>query len=147
MMTDKPKAKAKPKAKEQKNYFSEKELRCKHSGEYFFDEDFLNLLNKIREECGFPLRITSGYRSEQHPTEARKIRFNKPAGSHNKGKAVDVGVTGEKALKLIEVAMNNGITRIGINQKGDSRFIHLDVCKQSDFPEIEHYPEVAIWSY
>ena len=67
-----------------------------------FDEDFLKTLNAIREECGFPFTITSGYRSPEHPIEARKIRLGKPAGAHSTGKAVDIAVKGEKAIKLID---------------------------------------------
>ncbi len=141
-MTDKPKAKAKPKAKD-KNYFTEKELKCKHTGEYVFDDDFLKTLNKIREECGFPFPISSGYRSPQHPIEQRKAQV----GTHTTGKAVDILCRGEDALKVISVAMKNGIQRIGVQQKGTGRFIHLDACTQSDFPDRENFPEIAIWSY
>ncbi len=148
-MTDKPKAKAKakPKAPEQKNYFSEKELRCRHSHEYKFDDDFLKLLNSMRDDCGFAFPITSGYRSETHPIEARKIQRGRVAGCPNTGKAVDIAVKGAKAQKVIESAVKHGITRIGVQQKGNNRFIHIDACKQSDFPDSENFPECAIWSY
>ena len=141
-MTDKPKAKAKAKPKA-KNYFTEKELKCKHTGEYVFDEDFLKTLNKIREECGFPFPISSGYRSPLHPIEQRKAQV----GTHTTGKAVDILCRGEDALKVISVAMKNGIQRIGVQQKGTGRFIHLDACTQSDFPDRENFPDIAIWSY
>lgn len=141
-MTDdtKPKAKAKPKSK-QKVYFTEKELKCKHTGEYKFDDDFLALLTKIRIECGFAFPITSGYRSEKHPIEARKIYNGGKAGAHSTGKAVDIQCAGEEAMKIIEVAIKHGIKRIGVAQKGNMRFIHIDSCTEEDgFP-------AAIWSY
>ena len=63
-------------------------------------------------------------------TDARSIlsrrRKSKP-GSHADGYAVDIGVRGEQALQVIRSAMEHGIKRIGVNQKGDGRFIHLDV--------------------
>jgi hypothetical protein len=42
-------------------------------------------------------------------------------------------------LRLIDLAQQAGIQRIGVNQKGNGRFIHLDVC--------DDRPSPAIWSY
>lgn len=117
------------------SYFSEKELSCKHCGGYVFDEDFLDTLNSIRTACGFPLPVSSGYRCIYHPIEAEKPE----PGAHCTGKAVDILVSGEKALTLIEYALAHGIKRIGINQKGNARFIHLDAA--------DDFPSPAIWSY
>lgn len=143
MMTE-IKEKAKPKAQpKKKSYFKEKELKCRHTGECKMDAEFLELLNKMREECGFPFLITSAYRSELHPIEQRK---NLP-GTHTTGKAVDIRVMGENAIKLIQVALDNGIKRIGVAQKGDMRFIHIDTCTADDFDDRDTFPEYAIWSY
>ena len=139
-MTDK---KSKKEENVENKYFSHKELKCKHTGENKFDPDFLDLLTKIRIECDFPFAISSAYRSPQHPIEMRKSRV----GAHTTGKAVDILCRGEDALKVISVAMKNGIQRIGVQQKGTGRFIHLDACTQSDFPDRENFPEIAIWSY
>ena len=136
----KPKKKAAPK---KKNYFSERELQCKHTGEYLFDDEFLDLLNKIREECDFPFKVTSAYRHPTHPNEARK----QATGAHCTGKAIDIAVRGEQALELVAVALANGITRIGVSQKGAVRFIHLDICTKEDFPDRDYFPESTIWSY
>ena len=74
--------------------------------------------------------------------DARSIRLkrkkSKP-GSHADGYAVDIGVRGEQALEVIRSAMEHGIKRIGVNQKGAGRFIHLDVDPNRVSP--------AIWSY
>lgn len=118
------------------SYFTEKELSCQHCGEYKFDKEFLNLLNNIREECDFPFVISSGYRCVEHPIESSKGRV----GAHTTGCAVDIAVSGDKALKVLEVAMKHGVKRIGINQKGKGRFIHLDIAEDA-------YPSPAIWSY
>jgi len=118
------------------NYFSEQELSCQHCGAYKFDEEFLKVLNNIREECGFPFIVSSGYRCPEHPIEAAKDR----AGSHTTGCAIDLSVRGKKALKVLEVAMKHGIKRIGVNQKGKGRFIHLDMAE-------DEFPSPAIWSY
>ncbi len=118
------------------NYFTKKELSCQHCGEYRFDGDFLNILNSIREECNFPFIISSGYRCPEHPIEKRKTK----PGAHSSAKAVDIAVDHERALKVLEVALKHGVKRIGVNQKGNARFIHLDVAD-------DEFPSPAIWSY
>mgnify|MGYP001160067841 FL=1 len=116
------------------NYFSEDELRCQHSGEYIFDKDVLKILNAIRKEFG-PMPVTSGYRCPEHPIEAAKERV----GAHTTGKAVDIGVSRKDAYRLIHVALQHGCPRIGVNQRGDSRFLHLDWDYERPYP--------TIWSY
>ena len=119
------------------NYFSEKELSCTCCGEYNFDDGFLLVLNQIRERCGFPLVVTSAYRCPNHPIEAAKE--NPGEGEHCTGMAIDIGVSHDKAHILLQVALSMGIPRIGVNQKGAGRFIHLGMSP--DFP----YP--TVWSY
>ncbi len=123
---------------EDKNYFKPKELACRHTGDQGFDPDFLKTLNAIREECGFSFALSSAYRSPEHPIEARK----EVKGAHTHGKAVDILASGENALEIIRVAQKHGIQRIGIQQKGGGRFIHLDACTEED-----GFPCPAIWSY
>jgi len=129
---------AKSPKKEEKNYFKPKELACRHTGDQGFDLDFLKTLNAIREECGFSFALSSAYRSPEHPIEARK----EVKGAHTHGKAVDILASGENALEIIRVAQKHGIQRIGIQQKGSGRFIHLDGCTEDD-----GFPCPAIWSY
>ncbi len=123
--------------KRQKNmrYFTPDELKCQHCGAHGIDTEFVDLLDSIRAEAGFAFPITSGYRCPDHPIEARKA----VPGAHATGKAVDIGVSGDRALRVIELALSAGIERIGVNQKGSGRFIHLDVCTDKTTP--------AIWSY
>tara|TARA_B110000483_G_scaffold97820_1_gene120063 strand:- start:20 stop:391 length:372 start_codon:yes stop_codon:yes gene_type:complete len=118
-------------------YFTEKELQCKHTGTCAMDDAFMEKLDAIREECGFPFIITSGYRSPEHPIEAKKTT----PGAHASGKAVDILLSMDQAYTVVEVAFKHGIPRIGISQKGDrgSRFIHLDMDTARASPRI--------WSY
>ena len=75
----------------------------------------------------------------QHiPIEAKKAK----PGSHASGRAVDIAVRGDKAVKLIKVAFEFGITGIGVQQKGGGRFIHLDDLKLED-----GFARPNIWSY
>lgn len=118
------------------NYFSDDELRCQCGcDELVFDEDFRDTLNQIRVAFGKPMFISSGYRCPSHLIEAKKPM----PGTHSFGVAVDVAVSYEDAYQLIAIAMAHGIKRIGVNQKGHGRFIHLDVS--------ESHPSPTVWSY
>jgi len=97
------------------------------------DDSILQAIQDFRTALGFPFPITSGYRCPKHPIEARKST----PGAHSRGLAVDIGVSRERALELLKMALNDGRIRgVGINQKGASRFIHLDTDNRT-----------AIWSY
>jgi len=122
----------------EKTYFKAKELTCKCGcNTVEFDLGFLATLNAIREECGFSFPLSSAYRCPLHPIESRKQRL----GAHTTGKAVDVLCSGVNALEVIRVAQKHGIERIGVQQKGGGRFIHIDACTEE-----EGFPP-AIWSY
>lgn len=131
--------KAKKTETQEESFFSERELTCKCGCNTIeFDLGFLATLNSIRKECGFSFPISSAYRCPNHPIEARK----EVVGAHSHGKAVDILANGEKALEIVRVAQNHGIQRIGIQQKGGGRFIHLDGCTEED-----GFPCPSIWSY
>ena len=124
--------------KKKPEYFRPKELACKcgcNTNE--FDDEFLAILTAIRKECGFSFPLSSAYRCPLHPIEARKEAL----GAHCYGKAVDILCSGESALEVIRVAQEQGIKRIGVQQKGGGRFIHLDGCTEDE----GFNP--AIWSY
>lgn len=118
-------------------YFTYKEFDQKgleDSGKTFMDGEFLNNLDDLRHECGFPFVITSGYRTPEYNNEISSTGLN---GPHTTGKAVDIAASRGNALMLLENALNMGyFTGIGINQKGDKRFIHLDSIER-----------VALWTY
>lgn len=118
-------------------YFSDDELKCKHCGGLVFDEDFRRTLDDIRRDMGRPLLVSSGYRCPDHPIELVK---DEP-GAHSSGKAVDIRIHGAGAHRLLQVALEHGIKRIGIQQKGprSERFVHLD--------DDLDLPNPAIWSY
>lgn len=118
-----------------KNYpnFSPDELRCKETGELNMDRDFMDRLQRLRTAFGKRMPITSGFRSQKHSVERRKVL----PGSHTQGKAVDIAIVGEDALELVRLALGFGFTGIGISQKaGGARFVHIDTL-----------PRKAIWSY
>lgn len=114
--------------------FSEKEFRCKHTGKCNMHPDFMKKLQALRTAYGKPMAVTSGYRDPTHPEEICKAK----PGEHAFGRAADIAVHGPDALRLIRLALDAGFVRIGVQQKGGGRFIHLG--DSPDFPP-------GIWSY
>ena len=101
-------------------YFDVSEFDCKHTGNNQMEERFLLMIDQLRERCGFPFKITSGYRDPSHPVEARK----KKPGTHSKGIAADVFVAnGNQAYILMKNAFEMGFTGIA---RGKT-FVHLDI--------------------
>ena len=119
-------------------YFNRGEFECSHTHTCEMDQDFIDKLNKLREEFGKPLTINSGYRSPEHPIEYVK----QSPGAHASGKACDISVSRADALKLLELALKLGFTGYGLNQKGSSRYIHLDTLENS-----KERPRPSIWTY
>ena len=99
------------------------------------DPVLLAMLDDLREEYGYPIKLTSTYRSPDHPIEAKK---SKP-GEHAHGAAVDIAcVGGEATFKLVKAAIEVGFTRIGISRKNN--FVHVGI----GYPGA---PETTIWTY
>ena len=100
-------------------YFKTSEFDCQHTGENRMEPEFLEKLDSLREYCGFPFVITSGYRSPSHPLEAAK----EIPGTHAQGIAADIKTTSSAhRYTLIKGALEHGFTGIGV--AGD--FIHVD---------------------
>ena len=121
-------------------YFSEKELRCKGTGEWNMNSSFMEKLVSLREEFNKPIILSSAYRN---------ITYNVIAGGaenspHIFGRAVDIQCFGTEASEIIRLGIKNGMTGIGISQRGNrcTRFVHLDDMDNSDT-----HPRPWIWSY
>lgn len=118
--------------------FSPLEFQCSHTGQVLMRADFLHLLQQLRTIYAAPLLISSGYRHPTHPRERPKAA----PGPHTTGLACDVRIRGPQAHRLLRAALALGFTGIGINQRGDSRFIHLDTV-----PSSPRGPRPTVWSY
>lgn len=118
------------------------ELRCRCGGcdstGREMDPAFMDLVQQLRELYGRPMPLSSAYRCPLHPAERDKA----VPGEHCDGQAVDVLCRGAEALRLLNLALTLGFTRIGVNQKGVSRFLHLGMA-----PAGRHLPSPTIWSY
>ena len=112
-------------------YFSESEF----SNFEMMDKKLLTMLDSLREIYGNPIKITSSYRSPDHPIEAKK----KSPGEHAYGAAVDIAsVGGEKTFKLVKAAIEVGFTRIGVSRKNN--FVHVGI----GYPDA---PPITLWTY
>lgn len=123
--------------------FSRHEFACSHCGRAEMSDDFMWRLQDLRDSYGKPMRITSGYRCKDHPIESGK----KSIGAHTTGRAVDVAVSRGEAYSLLRLAIRMGFTGIGVQQKGEGRFIHLDDITAAEDFDGKKFPRPTIWSY
>ena len=117
-------------------YFTKKEFLCKcgkcerDTGVSF---TLVRIIDMMREDMKFPLRITSGYRCPKHEF------YRDGKSSHARGYAVDIycDSSGHR-FKMVEYALKRGIfTRIGIA----SNFLHFDIDDSED------KSERVMWTY
>ena len=104
-------------------YFSEQGdprlFCCSETGERGIKEVFVRRLDRYRAACGFPLVVTSGFRSPQHTKERDK---SKP-GTHTQGIAADFKVlSGAHRRIMVRVALEMGFNGIGVAKD----FVHVD---------------------
>jgi zinc D-Ala-D-Ala carboxypeptidase len=112
--------------------FPKHEFDCKHTGRNEMKHEFMQTLQKIRNEYG-PMNITSGFRHSTHPIEAKKMR----PGEHTFGMCCDVACNnGADRYRLVTIALKHGITRIGIAKS----FVHLGLGAPG-------LPNNVIWEY
>jgi uncharacterized protein YcbK (DUF882 family) len=101
-------------------YFKLSDFDCQETGDNYMDVAFIHKLDELREACGFPFIITSGYRSPDHSRERSK---SKGPGTHAQGIAVDIKVSGGfQRYKIVEKAALMDFNGIGIAKT----FIHVD---------------------
>jgi uncharacterized protein YcbK (DUF882 family) len=113
--------------------FKRDEFTCRCGcGRNEMKPEFLERLQALRAAYGKPLHVTSGYRCPQHPVEAAKAQ----PGMHATGLAADIGVSGAEAVQVLRLALEAGFKGIGVQQKGNGRFIHVDMRETP-----------TVWSY
>ena len=113
--------------------FSTSEMACSHCQKADMDEEFMRVLQSIRDEIQRPLKITSGFRCEKHNAKVSSTGKN---GPHTFGKAADVLISGADAMRLYDIARKHGVSGIGMSQKGahSKRFVHLDTLSPDEGP-------------
>ena len=103
---------------EQLKYFTLDEFKCKETGENRINPEFVKKLDKLRELCGFPFVITSGYRSPKHSIEIKKTK----PGKHAEGIAADIKANSVQAYTIMKYAFELGFKGIA---RGNG-FVHID---------------------
>lgn len=123
-----------------KPYFTKEEFLCPCCGEEYMDYDFMLSYRGLREECGFPFPVNSGFRCGKNETNHDRDPID---GAHPRGEGVDTGVWGKQNDTMIRLSYKHGFTGRGIKQKGkyNTRYNHLD--KNSS----EEKFRPTMWSY
>ena len=103
------------------------------------DELFMDCLDALREAVGFPLHVNSGYRCPEHNTKVSSTGLD---GPHTTGQAADIGIDRGRAYELVVRLKEFEFTGVGLNQKGSSRYIHLDTLGRTN-----HRLRPTIWTY
>ena len=109
--------------------FTRDEFACKCGcGTNKIKDEVIDLAQAVRDEVGFAMPITSGYRCEKHPIERAKMQ----PGTHSKGLAFDVGVSGWKARMITAALLRRSVGGVGVKQKGSiaGRFVHGDISTE-----------------
>ncbi len=121
--------------------FTPAEIACKGDGSILIDTEFLDDMQVIRLECGFPFIVNSWYRS---PAYNLQVASSGDDGVHTTGRACDIRIYGERALKFHEEAYKRGLRGFGWQQKGPiaGRYIHVDGAVTT--PD---HPRPAAWTY
>ena len=80
------------------------------------DGEFMRMLQTLRDEMQGPLKVSSGFRCEDHNQMVSTTGRN---GPHTLAKATDILISGERAMVLFEKARQIGFSGIGLSQKGN----------------------------
>ena len=94
-------------------------------------DSFIKMLDSVREEYGKPIRINSGYRTEEANIKAGGVSNS----SHLKGLAADLRVKNSKERYELLTVLMKYFDRIGVAKS----FIHVDID--------EDKPQGVIWVY
>ena len=99
------------------------------------DGEFMRMLQTLRDEMQGPLKVSSGFRCEDHN---EMVSTTGRTGPHTHARATDILISGERAMVLFEKARQIGFSGIGLSQRGphQDRFVHIDTK-----------PRKALWSY
>ena len=112
-------------------YFSTKEMACKHpasaSVEHLISVELIEKLDKVREELGLPIVITSAFRSKEKQEALRKAGYETAKGvsQHELGNAVDLRTTTNEGMMKLSAILPKYFEAIGIAKS----FYHVDTRK------------------
>lgn len=101
-------------------------------------QEFMDLLDKVRDEVGFPVKLNSAYRTKEH--DLKKGRTGTGPHTFAPCEAVDIACTeSARRFELVRTFLNYGVVRIGIAKT----FIHVDISKRVE----SNHVQCLIWLY
>jgi zinc D-Ala-D-Ala carboxypeptidase len=115
-------------------HFKKSDFDC-HCGCGFniISESLVTILDKVRDDVGFPIIITSGCRCQKYND---RLSDSVPDSSHLKGLAVDIQCDDSNHRFMFMSAFKaNGIVRMGIAKS----FVHCDIDSAK--------PQYMTWLY
>jgi uncharacterized protein YcbK (DUF882 family) len=116
----------------------------RQDGSIVIETDFMDRLERLRARFGKPFLFNSCYRTPAHNVAVSAVKSDD--GPHTLGLACDIRVTGGDVFRLIQLAIAEGFTGIGVSQKigsaVDERYVHLDMA-----PNRPQAPRPLVWSY
>lgn len=119
--------------------FTPAEVACKCGCGFLPEQDFMERVQRLRDLVGFTLPVSSGARCPEYNAKVSKTG---QTGPHTTGRAIDFAVRGKQAFVLVAMLQGCSFTGIGVQQKGDGRFIHGD-----DLTDTPTHPRPWVWSY
>lgn len=102
--------------------FNLQEFQDKSTGEVKVDTELVIKIQALRSKVGKPIKINSGYRTEEHNQEVGGVVNSQ----HRLGKAADIVVSGYSPEKIASLAEEVGFRGIGIYPT----FTHIDTRDQ-----------------
>jgi zinc D-Ala-D-Ala carboxypeptidase len=120
-------------------YFSLAETECRCKCGFDLTDECKQKLDSLREAHGKPLTMTSGARC---PSYNAKVSETGTTGPHTTGNAADLAVARGDAYNVMRLAFQLGFTGIGVKQKGEGRYLHLDTLREGP-----GQPRPTVWSY
>lgn len=106
-------------------WFRKEEFACPCCGGNEIKDEFIDVLDRVRERAGVPMTITSGWRCKKH--NADPAVGGKPSSAHLTGEAADVQCEFDRTrYLLVKAALREGINRIGCG----ADFLHFDVSEK-----------------
>ncbi len=125
--------------------FTEKERTCKCGcGVNGMKDSFMTKMDAVREDYGYPIYVTSGYRCAEHDRAVGSSRLP-GEGPHTLGRAMDIVVPKEDWHIILDLAQKHGILVWNDEFEGGGlgvgrSFLHLD-----DLPPIPGRCRPSIW--
>lgn len=109
-------------------YFLPRELKCKCNKKSCnakdIDNNFLNILDNIRQQFGDPMKINSCLRCKYH----NNMIGGSPKSQHLLGKAADIQMNNDDMYRFLNICLANGIKGIGIA----NGWLHIDIRDGED---------------